>query len=191
MSLEFDGKHELIRRLDAVIGDDCPERTTQCIRDRLCTLMDQRLINLPDAVYDCPPDHYARRLIYNHPRRGYSIMAMSWGPGRGTPVHDHAGMWCVEAVWDGCIEVTQYELTERRDDRYRLEPRTTMRAGIGSAGSLIPPHEYHTIRNPSTADPAITIHIYSGAMCECSVFKPVGTDHWHRRESRKLTLDAA
>ncbi len=33
--------------------------------------------------------------------------------------------------------------------RYRFEPRGTMNAGPGSAGSLIPPHEYHTIRNPS------------------------------------------
>jgi len=191
MTLEFDGKQELVRRIDGVVDGDCAFTITECVRNALCRLMDERRLNLPAAVYECPADHYGRRLIHKDPVRGYTIMAMSWGPGQGTPVHDHAGMWCVEAVWDGCIEVTQYELTERRDDRFRLEPRTTMRAGIGSAGSLIPPHEYHTIRNPSAADTAVTIHIYSGEMCECSVFKPVGTDHWHRRESRKLTLDAA
>lgn len=190
MSLEFDGKRELIRRLDAVIDDDCPERTTQCIRDRLCALMDQRLLDLPDAVYDCPADHYARRLIHKDPRRGYTILAMTWAPGQATPVHDHSGMWCVEAVWNGRIEVTQYELTAVEDDTFRLEPRTTMRAGIGSAGSLIPPHEYHTIRNPSASETAVTIHIYSGEMNRCSVFRPVGNG-WHVRETRSLHLDAA
>jgi predicted metal-dependent enzyme (double-stranded beta helix superfamily) len=189
MSLEFDGKAELIRRIDDAI-DDCPMRTTRCIRDRLCALMDERLLDLPDAVFVCPADRYARRLIHKDPRRGYTIMAMTWAPGQGTPVHDHSGMWCVEAVWNGHIEVTQYELTDMRDDRYWLEPRTTMRAGIGSAGSLIPPHEYHSIRNPSTVEPAVTIHIYSGEMNRCSVFGPLGDD-WYVRESRSLRLDEA
>jgi len=117
-------------------------------------------------------------------------MAMTWGPGQATPVHDHCGMWCVEAVWDGQIEVTQYELTRTRGELYCLEPRTTMRAGIGSAGTLIPPHEYHTIRNPLGDRAAVTIHIYSGEMCQCSIFCPEQGD-WHRRERRELHLDAA
>jgi predicted metal-dependent enzyme (double-stranded beta helix superfamily) len=190
MSLEFDGKRELIRRIDAVVDEDCPARTTECVRDRLCALMDERRINLPDGVFDCPADHYARRLIHKDRRCGYTIMAMTWAPGQGTPVHDHSGMWCVEAVWNGQIEVTQYELTATEGERYRLEPRTTMRAGIGSAGSLIPPHEYHTIRNPSGRETAVTIHIYSGEMKQCSVFRPVG-DSWHERETRSLHFDTA
>ncbi len=190
MTLEFSGKADLIRRLDAVVDGDCAYTITECVRNVLYAMMDEHKLDLPDAVYECPGDHYGRRLIHKDPSRGYTIMAMTWGPGQGTPVHDHSGMWCVEAVWDGCIEVTQFELTDRDSERYRLEPRTTMRAGIGSAGSLIPPHEYHTIRNPSTTSTAITIHIYSGEMNCCSVFRPVEGD-WHHRESRNLALDAA
>ncbi len=26
---------------------------------------------------------------------------MTWGPGQGTPLHDHAGIWCVEGVVEG------------------------------------------------------------------------------------------
>jgi len=190
MTLKFNGKQELIQRIDAAIDDGSAEKITQCVRDVLCAMMDEHKLDLPACVYDCPGDHYARRLIHKDEARGYTIMAMTWGPGQGTPVHDHSGMWCVEAVWNGQIEVTQYELTEVKGDRFRLEPRTTMRAGIGSAGSLIPPHEYHTIRNPGRNEPAVTIHIYSGEMNTCAVFRPIGDD-WYQRERRELQLDAA
>jgi len=65
-----------------------------------------------------------------------------------------------------------------------------MRAGIGSAGSLIPPHEHHTIRNPRTNESAVTIHIYSGEMNSCALFRPI-SDDWHIRERCELQLDAA
>ncbi|MDT8409615.1 MAG: cysteine dioxygenase family protein [Wenzhouxiangellaceae bacterium] len=189
-TLEFDGKRRLIQHLDAAMDGECAETITQCIRDLLCKLMEERALNLPACVYDCPDEHYARRLIHKDAQRGYTVMAMTWGPGQATPIHDHSGMWCVEAVWNGQIEVTQYELTEAREHRYRLEPRTTMRAGIGSAGSLIPPHEYHTIRNPSARETAVTIHIYSGEMNQCAVFHRE-RDDWHTRQSCELHLDAA
>ena len=38
----------------------------------------------------------------------------------------------------------QYELLERDGDRFRFRAAGGMHAGPGSAGSLIPPHEYHT-----------------------------------------------
>ena len=190
MTLEFSGKPDLIRRMGAVVDGDCAHSVTERVRNELCALMDERKLDLPDCVYEYPGNHYGRRLIHKDEARGYTVMAMTWGPGQGTPIHDHSGMWCVEAVWNGQIEVVQYELTDRDGDRYRLEPRTTMRAGIGSAGSLIPPHEFHTIRNPSTTETAVTIHIYAGEMNCCSVFKPINGD-WYLRESRELTLDAA
>ena len=129
-------------------------------------------MRLPDCVFERASDHYARRELYRSEEHGYSVVAMTWGPGQGTPIHDHAGMWCVEGVWHGSLEITPYELMEQRDGRYRFEPRGTMNAGPGSAGSLIPPHEYHTIRNPSDDATAVSLHIYRGAMTACSVFQP-------------------
>ena len=63
-------------------------------------------------------------------------------------------------------------------------------AGCGSAGSLIPPHEYHTIRNIDPTDSAVSVHIYSGAMTCCNMYYPDG-DGWHRRQAKELQLDAA
>ncbi|TVQ41535.1 MAG: cysteine dioxygenase [Wenzhouxiangella sp.] len=190
MSLDFQGKSIMVEKIDQAVGGACPKAITDCLRDALCEMIPDPRIQLPACVFEHHPDHYCRRLLHQDHRHGYSILAMTWGPGQGTPVHDHAGMWCVEAVWQGQIEVVQYELMEQAGERFRLEPRTTMRTGVGSAGSLIPPHEYHTIANPDQRQAAVTLHIYAGEMDHCSVFAPEGSD-WYYRQDRRLSLDAA
>lgn len=191
MSLEFPGKAIMIEQLNAGVEGDCAETITDRLRGILCELINDDRIHLPECVFACAGDHYARRELHRDPERGYSVLAMTWPPGQGTPVHDHDGRWCVEAVWQGRIEVVQYELLETRGEHFHLEPRTTMTTGVGSAGSLIPPHEYHTIENPGSNRNAVTVHIYSGEMTECCVFSPENGDAgWYRRERRQLYLDA-
>jgi hypothetical protein len=63
-----------------------------------------------------------------------------------------------------------------------------IQAGAGSAGSLIPPHEHHTICNASDKELAISVHVYQHPMTRCSVFEPAGGE-WYARGERKLTLD--
>ena len=87
------------------------------------------------------------------------------------------------------IEVVQYELLEQSRDRFRFEQRGCMQACVGSAGSLIPPHEYHTIANPSPDKAAISLHVYSGEMTRCNTFSPDGEAGWYRREPRALGFD--
>ncbi len=114
---------------------------------------------------------------------------MTWGPGQGTPIHDHCGMWCVEGVWSGALEVVQYERLADDDGHCRFQPVGSIQAGPGSAGSLIPPHEYHSIRNPSEDALAVSLHIYSGNMTRCAVFQPLPESHDYERCERNLGLD--
>jgi len=190
LALEFPGAQRLVESLDAAVRNDCPTAITDALRNALCRLIRDTDVRLPGCVYEAVDDHYARREIYRSEDLGYSVIAMTWGPGQGTSIHDHAGMWCVEGVWHGLIEVTSYELIEHDENRYRFEQRGTTLAGPGSAGSLIPPHEYHTIRNPSEDGVAVSLHIYRGSMTCCSVFKPIGND-WYGRDQRQLSLDRA
>jgi len=188
--LDFQGKERLIECVDRAVEGDGPHQITSSLRAVLVECIGDDAIQLPDAVYRYIPDHYARRELYRSPDKGYSVIAMTWGPGQGTPIHDHCGMWCVEGVWAGCIEVVSYEPIEQKGERYRFENMGSIVAGCGSAGSLIPPHEFHTIRNIDPTDSAVSVHIYSGAMVRCNMFQPCG-DGWHERESKQLQLDAA
>jgi len=190
VSMDFQGKSYMIEQVSRAVDQPCPRSITSSLRQVLIDLVPDDQVRLPDCVFEVQPDRYCRRLIHQDERLGYTILAMTWPPGQSTPVHDHAGMWCVEAVWSGEIEVVQYELVDQEIDRYALEPRTTMRTGVGSAGSLIPPHEYHTIANPNLEKTAVTLHIYAGEMDHCCVFEPIEGD-WYRRQARSLSLDAA
>ena len=188
--IEFPGHAKLVQALDIAVESGDQHAITAALRNTLCALIRDRDVQLPNCVHEPIVDHYARRELYRSPHHGYSVVAMTWGPGQGTPVHDHAGLWCVEGVWDGQLEITQYELLERDGERFRFRAAGGMQAGPGSAGSLIPPHEYHTIRNASADVIAISLHIYKAPMDCCSMFVPQDGE-WYVRAPKELATDEA
>ena len=190
LALDFPGCDRLLAMIDAAVALGDERAVTDALRNGLCQAIRDRSITLPDCVFEPVDDHYARRELYRCETAGYSVVAMTWGPGQGTPIHDHSGMWCVEGIWQGQLEICQYDLKERDGDRFRFEPVGTHLAGAGSAGSLIPPHEYHTIRNPSRTDIAVSLHIYKAALTCCAMFQPEGGD-WYRKADRQMGLDEA
>ncbi|HET7662108.1 MAG TPA: cysteine dioxygenase family protein [Rhodanobacteraceae bacterium] len=188
LAIEFPGSHELIDALDQALEQPTMPDITNAVRHALCRLMQQGSVKLPPCVFEFNDEHYSRRELYRSEKHGYSVTAMTWAPGQGTPIHDHHGMWCVEGVWHGALEITQYELLEQTSDRFHFNSVSSIQAGTGSAGSLIPPHEYHAIRNPSSQLPAVSLHVYSAPMTCCSVFNPLEAA-WYQRCERKLSLD--
>ena len=131
--LTFPGRDKLVKALDVAVESGDQHAVTSALRNALCRLIVDPEVRLPDCVHDPIVDHYARRELYRSARHGYSVVAMTWGPGQGTPVHDHSGLWCVEGVWGGQLEITQYELLERDGERFRFRAAGGMQAGPGSA----------------------------------------------------------
>ena len=116
------------------------------------------------------------------------IEAAGFGNGDGFAggVHDHDGVWCVEGVVEGEIEVVQYDLAEMAGERYRFEPQNVVKAGLGTAGTLIPPFEYHTIKNSlQDGRSTVTLHIYGRELQKAHIFAPEG-DGWYQRTVRLL-----
>ncbi len=186
----FRGHDRAIAALDTAVALGDEHAVTAALRNCLCAMIRDPEIALPDCVHQPIADHYARRELYRSPDHGYSVVAMAWGPGQGTPIHDHSGLWCVEGVWGGQLEITQYQLLEREGDRFRFRAAGGMQAGPGSAGSLIPPHEYHTIRNASSDTVAVSLHIYQAPIACCSKFQPQAGE-WHLRIVSELQTDEA
>ena len=118
--LDFPGHDKVVRAIDEAVASGDQHAITAALRGVLCGLIRDRDVCLPDCVHEPVEGHYARRELYRSPEHGYSIVAMTWGPGQGTPIHDHCGLWCVEGVWDGELEITQYELLEQDGDRFRF-----------------------------------------------------------------------
>jgi predicted metal-dependent enzyme (double-stranded beta helix superfamily) len=190
LTTEFPGCHELIDAIDTAVSKESTHAITDSLRNSLCKLIRSGAVKLPDCVFETAEGRYARRELYRSEEHGYCVVAMTWAPGQGTPIHDHCGMWCVEGVWSGALEVVQYERVQSDgEQRVCFQPVGSIQAGPGSAGSLIPPHEYHTIRNPSEDTVAVSLHVYSGNMTHCAVFQPLPEDHWYQRCERQLGLD--
>jgi predicted metal-dependent enzyme (double-stranded beta helix superfamily) len=187
-ALDFRGRDALLAVVEQACSQPDGESLTRTLRDGLCHLIKSKAVSLPDCVFEPVEGHYARRELYACPERGTTIVAMTWAPDQGTPIHDHCGLWCVEGVWQGQLEITRYELEEEDGDRFRFTRYETLTAGTGSAGSLLPPHEYHTIRNPSKDRIAISLHVYQKAMGTCATFTPIEGD-WYLRGSKTLCLD--
>jgi predicted metal-dependent enzyme (double-stranded beta helix superfamily) len=180
-----DKVRELIRRLDqaCAVRDDA----TRCrnVKNVLVDIVNSRE-DFIDASYLQPsPERYARRLLHRDPENRYTVLVMVWNSGQATPLHDHAGIWCVECVYRGKIQVSSYSVRggDPEEDLVLFAREETVQAGIGEAGHLIPPFEYHKIENPH-AVPAVTIHVYGGEMTHCHVFMPV--EGGYRREYREL-----
>ena len=174
----------LIARLDAAVQLGSTEAITARVKRELETAIQAHAIALPEQFHRTRPEGYARRLLHRSDSLGYSAVVMTWAPGQRTPLHDHAGIWCVEGVVEGRMDVTQFDLVEdesagRRG--YRFEARGCVHAAVGSAGCLIPPFEYHVLANPLDR-PSITLHIYGGEMSTCHVFEPAGDGRYIRRD---------
>lgn len=140
--------------------------------------------------WGCESDKYARHLVYRSDNSGCCIVAMSWGPGQGTPVHDHDGTWCVECCLEGRLEIVQYEIegteTEQDETLYKLGRRQSQHVGPGAVGCLIPPFEHHTILNPFE-ERAVTLHVYGKELMKSSCFVPIDAgEELFRRIERPL-----
>ena len=176
---------ELIRQLDRATSVSDTGAICQSVKRVLhdTVIDDDQFL---DAFYLQPtPERYARRLLHKDPAGRYSVVIMVWDKGQGTPLHDHAGSWCVECVYQGRIRIESYQLMGSSSaERVTFQKESTLFAGKGEAGHLIPPFEYHAIGNPDQT-PAVTIHVYSGEMTWCNTFQPDGDGY--RRDVRQLS----
>ena len=175
---------QLIKMLDAAVENpDCSERC-QAIKHVLEDVIRNDHDFVDDHFMVPAPGSYARRLIHQDPADRYTLMAMVWDKGQGTALHDHAGMWCVECVYRGRIQVVSYDIQGSDEDPVvQFTKETTVFAGPGEAGALIPPFDYHTIEN-SIETPSVTLHVYGGEMKWCHAFVPV--EGGYKREMREL-----
>jgi len=171
----------LVGRIDTAVASGDAARICPAVKSILTEEVSGGRLSLPAALLVPASEGYARRLLHRDPSARYSIVVMVWGKGQGTPIHDHAGLWCVECVFQGKIRVTSYELLgEESGGRFRFRQEGTLTAGLAEAGALIPPWDYHVIENADPG-PAVTIHVYGGEMDGCHSFAPVEGGLYERR----------
>ncbi|MDP3719962.1 MAG: cysteine dioxygenase family protein [Acidobacteriota bacterium] len=187
-SLSCPGLADLIARLDRSVDAGDAGAVTAAVKADLEHVLGTRALVLPARLTNPRPDAYARRLLHRDPAGRYSAIVMTWGPGQGTAVHDHGGLWCVEGVVDGEIAVTQYRVEPDAEGFFRVTPIGALLAGTGSAGCLIPPTDHHVLANARPAAASITLHIYGGDLDACKVFVPATPDGRYAETMKALSF---
>ena len=161
----------LARVQEAVYDGTTVPQTVRAVQRTLSACLTQSGW-LPESCRQPAGECYARHLVHRDPDDRFSVVAMVWSPGQKTPVHDHAGVWCVEGIYEGRLAITRYDLVgaiEAGIAHFRRHDQIL--EGTGATGALIPPVEYHTIENHG-ADVAISVHVYGCDMKRCRAFLP-------------------
>ena len=167
----------LAREMTAVV-DRCTD-----MRARIEGSVDAMARFLPNALRtelaELPPGEkkYARHLVHCDPDNRFSLLALVWRPGQGTPIHDHPS-WGVLGVARGRMKFTNYGVDEIAGKR-RLVPIEIFIGGPGSVGTVFPPHvDVHRMENCDDEELAITLHCYG---CEVRQFHVYAQETAERR----------
>lgn len=187
---------ENVRNMLTAPLDDLIAPIARAVKDDRATALAAVLAQLDEAGAFTPDlflapnaKKYARNLIYRDPHERFVVVAMTWGPGQGSPLHDHAGLWGAEIVVSGSMSETMYELVGRDgEDRYRFARGMHRVSGKGTVGVLVPPREYHEFGNAGESV-AHTIHVYGGDLTSSHAFSSEG-DGWWKARRVELHYDA-
>lgn len=172
---------ELLHELDGQLNGCCD---CQSKVEATCRLLEENAhcCELPRRLTQKSPAGYARHLVYRDPQDRYCVVAMVWGPGQGTAIHDHDNTWCVEGCVAGRLAITSYDVVQTLgDERIELRPERSVEVGVGAVGRLIPPYEHHRIFNPFQEE-AITLHIYGKELKFCTRYMETEQPNTYRIE---------
>lgn len=126
---------------------------------------------LPDLFAQADSRYYRQYLLYADPYERFSVVSFVWGPGQGTPVHNHT-VWGLIGVLRGAEESLSYE----RDAQGRLLPSgQPQRLDRGSVEAVSPTiGDIHEVRNAYDDRDSVSIHVYGGNIGTISrqVFEP-------------------
>lgn len=112
---------------------------------------------LPDAYAVPDPERYRQYLLYRDPDARFSIVSFVWGPGQGTPVHDHT-VWGLVGVLRGS-EISQGFVKGAAGP---LVPRgLPHRLLPGDVETLSPDEgDIHRVINAEADRISVSIHVY-------------------------------
>lgn len=113
---------------------------------------------LPDAYAAADGKAYRQYLLYADPLDRFSIVSFVWGPGQGTPIHDHR-------VWGlvGVLRGEEVSISYARQTDGSLRPGAAERLATGTVATVSPDiGDIHAISNGLSDSSSISIHVYGG-----------------------------
>lgn len=178
-----------LRNVTAGLGGDLSPDDVATLRDQLTELVWTDGCPRADSFFaKTQTPRYRRQMIAAAPDGGYTMLLIAWPPGYVTPLHDHSGLWGIELVLDGALQVEEF-FSDGDIASPTLQPQRTLMLGSGDSAVFIDPAYVHRCRNLSLQHPALSLHVYGGVLDNYQSF--VGVSHQQYRASpQRAVLDA-
>lgn len=129
---------------------------------------------------------FERWILAERSKRPVSILVMAWPPGYTTPVHDHGGLWGLEATIAGALEVESFDRPHGDEHALRSTGRTWLGPGDATWFDATETHA-HRCRNLSRHDTALTLHVYGGDLAQYLAYEQPGpSGHWIARPRQSI-----
>jgi predicted metal-dependent enzyme (double-stranded beta helix superfamily) len=113
---------------------------------------------LPQAFGEPDPAGYRIHLLHCDPLRRFSVSAMVWGPGQGTPIHDHT-VWGMVGVLRGRERCEEFSL--RFAPEGPLVPGGVHELAAGDIDLVSPTvGDIHRVSNALADGSSVSIHVY-------------------------------
>jgi hypothetical protein len=162
-----------VRRVAAVLKDsgapDSPA-ALQALRHRLVPLAWAKGCPHADAfAFDGDGARFRRHPFEVPGLPGCSALVMYWPPGYSTLPHDHAGLWGIELVIDGVLQIDEF-LRVDHPLRPALTLARSLYLGLGDAAVFSGDAYVHRCRNLSTTRAALSLHVYGGPLDAYNAF---------------------
>jgi 3-mercaptopropionate dioxygenase len=128
---------------------------------------------LPEAFAQPHPDRYQQYLLHCDSRERFSVVSFVWGPGQGTPIHDHR-VWGLIGVLRGREQSERYDRAPDGGLRRRDQVDTLHQGEVEAVSPRI--GDIHRVWNADPDRPSISIHVYGaniGAV-ERATYTPEG-----------------
>jgi predicted metal-dependent enzyme (double-stranded beta helix superfamily) len=178
-----------LRSVTDGLGGDLAPQEVATLRDQLTELVWADGCPRADSFFGhAQPPRYRRQLIAAAPDGGYTMLLIAWPPGYVTPLHDHAGLWGIELVLDGALQVDEY-FSDGDGHAPTLQPHRSLLLGSGDSAVFLDPAYVHRCRNLSLQQPALSLHVYGGILDQFQSFVGV-RDEQYRASPQRAVLDA-
>jgi predicted metal-dependent enzyme (double-stranded beta helix superfamily) len=132
--------------------------------------------HVEDLVDASSATSYRRVALADSAALGYEALLIIWPPNHATPIHDHDGLWGMEIMLDGVLEVEAFDLSLK--DHPHLVSRGTSVIGIGDHLAFSHADYAHRCRNLSSNRPAVSLHIYGGSLDTYRSYHLQEAGHW-------------
>jgi len=111
---------------------------------------------LPEDLARPNADKYQQYLLYADRAGRYSVQSFVWGPGQGTPIHNHT-VWGLVGVLRGAEQCAEYPEPGAEPMHCQYQHRLER----GSVDRVSPTlGDWHAVSNALTDAPSISIHVY-------------------------------